>query len=285
VALVSRYKKIDMRMWGDEKFRRLSRAKPNAQFLWIYLLTGPHTTALPGLWVAGPAGLAEALGWSVKDLMVALKELIELGMASIDAAARVLWLPNVVKYDRPDNPNVIKHWAKLVDDIPECDLKKLALGDLRTFVGTMGQRFANAFDASFPDLCGNAPPNSSANGSPNPSPNGSSNPFDKGMANPEPEPKPDPEPTNPPSPPTEKLPPNLDTDRFREVWKKWAKYRREKRKPLTDTTIAMQLTTLGQYGEQQAIELLNRAMTNGWIGFDFASKKGDKNERRHAKRY
>src|SRR3990172_698570 len=40
------YRKIDIRMWGDAKFCALSE---KARYLWIYLLTGDHTTSLPGL--------------------------------------------------------------------------------------------------------------------------------------------------------------------------------------------------------------------------------------------
>ena len=44
-------------MWGDKSFRELSAPQPCGQALWIYLLTGPHTTPLPGLFMAGEAGL------------------------------------------------------------------------------------------------------------------------------------------------------------------------------------------------------------------------------------
>jgi hypothetical protein len=194
---VSRYKKIDQRMWGDEKFRRLSRPKPNAQSLWLYLLTGPHTTALPGLSVAGPAGLAEALGWPVKDFTGVFEELTALGMAFIDPAARVLWIPNGVKYDPPENPNVVKHWAKLFDAIPECDLKATALARLKCFIDGMAEPFVQAFRDSF----ANSLPNPSGNPLRNPSGNGSVNHSadgcGKGMPIPEPEPEPEPEPSPP----------------------------------------------------------------------------------------
>jgi len=54
------YRNVSVRMWGDERFRRLSN---DAKFLWLYLLTGPHTTALPGLFAASKAHIAEELAW------------------------------------------------------------------------------------------------------------------------------------------------------------------------------------------------------------------------------
>jgi hypothetical protein len=40
---MSRYRKIEVRTWSDEKFRELSAIPPSGQGLWFFLLTGPHT--------------------------------------------------------------------------------------------------------------------------------------------------------------------------------------------------------------------------------------------------
>lgn len=53
------FSKVARRMWVDDKFCRLSRPQPNAQTLWKYLLTGPHSTSVPGLFLAGELGLGE----------------------------------------------------------------------------------------------------------------------------------------------------------------------------------------------------------------------------------
>src|SRR6516162_7361559 len=57
-----RYRRVSTRMWGDEKFRRLSAPKPNGRSLWLLLVTGPQTSPVPGLFHAGQAALAEELG-------------------------------------------------------------------------------------------------------------------------------------------------------------------------------------------------------------------------------
>src|SRR2546427_3847788 len=46
---MARYRKIDTRMWGDCRFRELSSPSPSAKYLWMFLLTGPHTSNIPGL--------------------------------------------------------------------------------------------------------------------------------------------------------------------------------------------------------------------------------------------
>src|SRR6266446_3179831 len=50
---MSRYRKIDTRMWGDVRFRELSSPSPSGKYLWMFLLTGPQTSNIPGLFRAG----------------------------------------------------------------------------------------------------------------------------------------------------------------------------------------------------------------------------------------
>jgi len=52
-------------MWGEKQFRSLSSPSPNGQTCYVFLSTGPHTVAIPGLFRAGAAGLAEELGRSL----------------------------------------------------------------------------------------------------------------------------------------------------------------------------------------------------------------------------
>jgi hypothetical protein len=56
---MARYRKIDPRIWNDQKFRELS---DDAKIVFFLLLTHPHMTAL-GAMRATVAGLAAELGW------------------------------------------------------------------------------------------------------------------------------------------------------------------------------------------------------------------------------
>jgi hypothetical protein len=69
------------------------------------------------------------------------------------------------------------------------------------------------------------------------------------------------------------FPPELDSPEFHTTYEQWTKYRKEKKKELTETTIQMQLKRLAKAGVKRAIELLERSMANGWIGFDFDGKE------------
>lgn len=148
---MARYRKIDVRMWHvDEKFRALSKPQPNAQSLWIYLVSGPMPWSIPGLYSIGEAALAEAMGWPLEGLRKAYQELFEKGMAKADWKYRVVWIPKAIKYNEPENPNVIKHWAKNFDEVPECDLKKEAFDCISIHLKGLPKGFQEAFAEVFP---------------------------------------------------------------------------------------------------------------------------------------
>lgn len=124
---MSRYRKVEVKTYGDEKFRRLTPLLPSGQALWLYLITGPHTTAIPGLFRAGRAGLAEEMGWTQEAFDKAFAEVFAEGMAKADWTHRVVWLPNSLKHNKPASPNVVKFWVAELELIPECELKREAV--------------------------------------------------------------------------------------------------------------------------------------------------------------
>lgn len=142
---MSRYSKIDRRIHHDAKFRALSRPQPNGQSLWFYLLANPHLVNVPGLFCAGEAMLAEALEWPVKGFREAFAELFAKGMAKADWTARLVWVPRAIKYNRPENPNVVKGWVPAWDELPECDLKNEAWNCLYAYLKGLPKGYAEAF--------------------------------------------------------------------------------------------------------------------------------------------
>ena len=142
---MSRYRKVEVRTWGDEKFRKLSPIPSCGQGLWLYLMTGPHTTSVPGLFRAGRAALAEAVGWSQEAFDKAFAEVFREGMAKADWGNRVVWVPNAIKHNQPANPNVVKSWATELDLIPECELKVEGVAGIAAALAVMNPAFLEAF--------------------------------------------------------------------------------------------------------------------------------------------
>jgi hypothetical protein len=152
---MARYRKIDTRMWGDSKFRELSSPQPSGKYLWMFLLTGPQTSNVPGLFHAGEMALAEELEWTVEAFREAFGEASSKGLVEADWKARVVWVPNAVRYNQPESPNVVKSWRYAWDEIPECALKAEAHERLKAFMEGLGEGFAKAFA----EACAHPSPN------------------------------------------------------------------------------------------------------------------------------
>jgi hypothetical protein len=77
-------------MWGDRKFRSLSAPTPSGQTLWFFLLTGPQTTRIPGLFSTGEAGFTEKIGWPLDGFLKAFSEISSQGMVRADWKAQLI---------------------------------------------------------------------------------------------------------------------------------------------------------------------------------------------------
>ena len=155
-----RYRKVSTRIWADDRFLRLSKSQPSAQTLFLYLITGPHCTNLPGLFVAGEAMLAEALGWELKGFREAFRELFREGstggsdtvhehpLAMADWDTRLIFLPRAIRHNAPENPNVVKGWKATWSELPECQLKAFAHDVFAVELKRIGDGHAAAFAAT-----------------------------------------------------------------------------------------------------------------------------------------
>jgi len=140
---MARYRKISTRIWNDEKFINLS---DDGKFLFLFLLTHPHMTSL-GAMRATPEGLASELKWSSERLSKAFREAITKGMVKSNNGACCIFLPNFLKHNQPESPNVIKSWRNALDDIPECSLKDEAIQQAKNVSSKMSKAFQEAFES------------------------------------------------------------------------------------------------------------------------------------------
>ncbi len=141
---MARYRKIDPRIWNDEKFSSLSH---EAQRMFFFCLTHPSMTAL-GAFRITKSGMAEELGLSGKGFAEPFRELFRKGLVKYDERAFLLFIPNFLKYNVPENPNVVRGWTSSLDLLPECPLKTEVL--LRAKACTAdNDALSKAFDKSF----------------------------------------------------------------------------------------------------------------------------------------
>lgn len=120
---MSHYRKIDVRIWNDEKFNSLT---PTGKLAFFMLLTHPMMTAL-GAMRGTPEGLACEIGMDPEPFKEGFRELLLKGLAEHDAEGRLIALPNFLKYNPPANPNAVKAWVKALEFLPECALRTLVI--------------------------------------------------------------------------------------------------------------------------------------------------------------
>jgi len=147
---MSKYRKIDVRIWNDANFRDLSH---NAKLVFFLLLTHPNMTAL-GAMRSTLSGLSEELDMDSKAFREAFREAFLKGMVKHDAKACLIALPNFIKYNQPESPNVVKAWASSLDLLPECDLKNqvitLSANALKGYSKAFQEALPEAFRKTYP---------------------------------------------------------------------------------------------------------------------------------------
>jgi len=138
---MSHFRKIDTRIWNDEKFNRLSH---DAKLAFIFVLTHPNMTALGAM-----RGTVQGLSAELEVLPEAFSEAFSEGMLEADEKAKLIHAPNFIKYNRPESPNVVIAWRKAYDFLPECAIKDTILSKAEQAVKDYGEAYTKAFRKVF----------------------------------------------------------------------------------------------------------------------------------------
>ena len=142
---MGRYRKIDSRIWNDEKFMSFS---DSGKLAFLFILTHPNMTALGAMRASIP-GMAAEMGWTEKAFREAFREASRKGCVSIDEKASCLLVYNFLRYNGPENPNVVKGWGGALDLIPECPIKTQVIEIARVKVESLTEAFREALPKEF----------------------------------------------------------------------------------------------------------------------------------------
>lgn len=156
---MAEWRKVDVAMWADAKFRSLSAIPPCGQGLWVWLLTGPQTSRMPGVFAAGRAGMAEQIRWPQRQFDDAWEQVAAAGMVMADFDAPLVFVPNALRYNLPASPNVITSWRSVWQAFPECRLKHTIWTTYRDELEAFSPAFGDAFGRACgePEVPGGAP--------------------------------------------------------------------------------------------------------------------------------
>ncbi len=156
------YRKVYVKLWSDDVFIRLSS---EGKLAYLFFLTGPPTTSLPGLMRAGYHDLAQLRFNPDGDLSVdavqrsAFLELVNAGLIEADDEFGLLvWLPKALKYNPPSSESNIIGWRSAIINLPKCRLLTTALQALSDELWQMRDSFGSTFDTLVSDCFGGKVP-------------------------------------------------------------------------------------------------------------------------------
>ena len=159
------YRKIDCRIRNDKKFRELS---VEGKLAWYTILSrrdlapiGAFKASFESLAIEQRGneyltkGFEKAFG---EVFLEALYELSSKGLIKYDPEAFLIYVPNFLRFNFPENPNVVKSWNSVLDSLPECDLTNYALAKSTeiilnsqkdSFFKALPKEFVEAFEKGY----------------------------------------------------------------------------------------------------------------------------------------
>lgn len=159
------YRKIDCRISNDKKFRELS---VEGKLAWYTILSrrdlapiGAFKASFESLAIEQRGneylnkGFEKAFG---EAFLEALYELSSKGLIKYDPEAFLIYVPNFLRFNFPENPNVVKSWNSVLDSLPECDLTNYALAKSTeiilnsqkdSFFKALPKEFVEAFEKGY----------------------------------------------------------------------------------------------------------------------------------------
>jgi len=142
---MTRYRTVHCLIWNDDKFPFVS---DDCQLVWFHILTTPFSTPF-GLFKTTIEMLASEKRWPVKRYAKAFKEGLQEGFFKYNENRQLIYIPKHICYNPPHNPNVLKSWGKIYNELPNCDLKQEFYQSLMAFLEQYGKGFAKSFAESF----------------------------------------------------------------------------------------------------------------------------------------
>lgn len=151
--MAAKYRKIDPRIWKDEKFRSLDESE---KLVAIYCVTAQSNRI--GIFTFSPAMASEDLGTLPPTFAKRFGNVCRTLIWEWDSTSRVLYLPTWWKYNRPDNVNVMAGCLHDLDDLPASPLVEKFLGNSVYLPDTFAAVLTKRMGERYPQRSGNVPP-------------------------------------------------------------------------------------------------------------------------------
>lgn len=238
--MAAKYRKIDPRIWTDEKFTRLDR---DGKLLALWLLSSTRLNRC-GIVQWSPALCAEETGIDRKRVDTVLDTVCHTVSWTFCRQSNTLFLGRWWRYNRPDNESALKGALADLHDLPANSLKPAlsrASADLPT---PLRQVYHTVLDTVYHTVSPQEQYQEQEQETPQPPASGGRD-STEAVA----------------------IPVELDTADFRSAWSEWKAERRAKRmRPYTARGEAQQLAKLAPFGPAESIRAIRDSIAQGWQG-------------------
>lgn len=132
-----RYRRLYAHEWHHPSFRTLN---DSARIVRFYVTAGPQTTSV-GCFRLSTALAVEDLGGVGDVFEERLGQVCEAYDWAWDGLARVIWIRDWFEMNPPASPNVVNSWAKLLKNVPDCDVRTEAFWSIDKSLKNLPQTF------------------------------------------------------------------------------------------------------------------------------------------------
>lgn len=250
--MAAKYRRIDPRIWNDEKFRKLTF---EGRAVALYCLTTDQSNRI-GIFNFNVFKAADDLGLKYTVFDTVFNTVCNTMNWHFAKVFRILYLPTWWKYNQPDNEKHFLGCMKDLDDIPNCELKLLFLtncifldGDFKSLMDTVSKRYSIQYRNSMA--------------------------YQEQDQDQEQDQEQE---TSPCGDVKISIPENLDLPEFNQAWSEWVRHRKEIRHALKPTTERAQLKKLSAMGSRLAIQAIRNSIEHGYIGLFEPNGKNQNNK-------
>ena len=159
--MAARYRKIDPRIWTDEKFSRLTGEQ---QRIALYILTAQSNRI--GLFSFSPGKACEDLKTTQATFLKAFLKVCQILHWEWDGEARVLYLPTWWRYNQPESANNVVGNLKDIDDLPATPLFARFAANTTYLLDAVKETFLQTIAKGYPHPCPKPSPSPFLNPSP-----------------------------------------------------------------------------------------------------------------------
>ena len=133
------FSKINPSVWTSKKFNSLDE---NGKLFYLYALSSPHSNSA-GCYRLPMGYMKNDLNWSEEVISASLDRVCDTLLIAYDREEEIMFCARWFEYNQPTNSKHAFKVASCLEKIPNCDVKRRTLKDLRDFIDARAWKSEN----------------------------------------------------------------------------------------------------------------------------------------------